>query len=345
MNITSEKQRILIVDDAIQNIKVLANALKNDYRVFFAQNGQEAIARANSTPAPNLILLDIMMPDMNGYDVCLKLQEDPKTKHIPIIFISALNSEQDEAKGFELGAVDYITKPYSIIAIKARVKTHLDFQLHRDKLERIVRERTKEILTSQLEIVLRLARAAEYRDNETGLHVTRMSRYCKLLAESCGIDKEKCELIFHASSLHDVGKIGIPDSILLKEARLTKDEFKLMKTHAKIGAELLDGHHSSILKKAHLIALTHHEKWDGSGYPLGTKGKNIPIEGRIAAICDVFDALTSVRPYKKAWTINEAVAELENSSGTHFDPELVNIFKNNLPEIIQIVEEFGETTS
>lgn len=203
-------------------------------------------------------------------------------------------------------------------------------------LEEKVRERTKELQDSRLEVIHRLGRAAEYRDNDTGLHTIRMSRYAAALGRAAGMTEAECELLLHASPLHDVGKIAIPDRILLKPGKLDPDEWEVMKTHAAIGAELLAGSRSELMQMAETIALTHHEKWDGSGYPRGLKGEEIPLVGRICALCDVFDALTSERPYKKAWSVPEAMAEIERGSGTHFDPRLVELFKQILPEIMEI---------
>jgi putative two-component system response regulator len=338
--------RILVVDDLPGNVEVVAAALRQEYRLSVATSGRAALAQIKQTP-PDLILLDIMMPEMNGYEVCATLKSDPATSSIPIIFITAMDESADVAKGFELGAVDYITKPVRIVELRARVRTHLTLRnamLELADQNRIlnirVKERTRELEETQLEIIYRLSRAAEYRDNETGMHFKRISHMCRALAAAYGCDEETCDLIFHASPMHDIGKIGIPDSILLKQGPLDADEWKTMQTHTTVGAKILSGHDSLLIKMGRLIALTHHEKWDGSGYPHGLSEYAIPMGGRIAAVCDVFDALTSERPYKKAWPMEDALDEIRACSGTAFDPKLVDCFFNCLPEVAHIKERF-----
>jgi putative two-component system response regulator len=334
-------KRVLIVDDISQNIKVLGEALRGEYIISFAKDGRRAIELARSDTPPDLILLDIMMPDMDGYEVCSELKNHPDTRDIPIIFITAKSDVEDETKGFGFGAVDYITKPINPTIVQARVRTHIELKLHRDNLEDLIRHRTRELEDTRLEIIYRLARAAEFRDNETGQHVRRLSHYCSLLAQAAGLSKERCELIFHASSMHDVGKIGIPDNILQKPGKLDPGERQIMENHARIGADLLSGHDSELLQLASIIALTHHERWDGSGYPQGLLGDEIPIEGRITALCDVFDALINDRPYKKAWQDQEAIDEIRRQRGTHFDPQITDLFIDNLPKIFLVRKEFS----
>ena len=334
--------KILLVDDTPANLKILVAVLKQDYKLAVATNGRDAIAEARSSSPPDLILLDIMMPDMDGYEVLKRLQADDHTRHIPVIFVTALSEEADQHNGFEMGAVDYIIKPISPKIVKARVHNHLALKHHRDHLEKMVSEKTRQLHDTTFEIVNRLARAAEYRDNETGMHISRMSRFCAILGRALGMSEEECELIHHAASMHDVGKIGIPDNILLKPGKLDKHEFDIMKTHTVIGAELLSGHESNLLQTAAVIAHTHHEKFDGTGYPQGLSGTDIPIYGRITSICDVFDALTSERPYKKAWSVDEAVEELIKCKNSHFDPELVDLFIHELPSILEIMENYAD---
>ncbi len=336
-----KKQKILIVDDIPTNIKILVETLQDTYEIFFATNGLKALEIVESDP-PSLILLDIMMPDMNGYDLFKKLRAKDITKNIPIIFITAMGDEEDEKYGFELGAVDYIIKPFKPAIVKTRVKTQLELGRHRNYLEDLVDERTIELQKTQKEIVERLSRASEFRDNETGQHIKRLSHYCALLGSKIGMSKNKQDLLFYASSMHDVGKIGIPDRILLKPGRLTPDEWEIMKTHTTIGADLLTGSNSELLKMASHIALTHHEKWDGSGYPQGLKGDKIPLEGRIVAICDMFDALTSERPYKKAWPVEESVSEIKNAGSIYFDKKLVNEFEEILSDVLILKKRFSE---
>jgi len=336
------KKKILIVDDTPVNIRVLVEALKDDYKLSIATNGKVALNYAMADQPPDLVLLDIMMPELDGYEVCKRLKEQEKTKEIPIIFITAMSQEQNETQGLEMGAVDYIVKPINQKIVQARVRTHLELKKHRDHLSELVQEKTAEILESKLDIINRLARAAEYRDNETGMHVIRMSHYTSILSKAAGLDDVACEQIFHAASMHDVGKIGIPDKILLKPARLTDGEFAHMKSHTIIGGRLLEGGNSDLLRMAYDIAMSHHEKWNGTGYPKGLSGEDIPIEGRISAVCDVFDALTSERPYKKEWPLQDAIDEIVGQKGAHFEPRLVDLFVKNLDEILVVKKQFAD---
>ena len=339
--------KILIADDTKTNIDVLIQALRSDYKLGVALNGSKAIeyVRANR---PDLILLDILMPGMSGFEVCRQLKTDPDTKDIPIIFITAMDSSGHKTKGFEIGAVDYITKPFDITEVKARVKTHLSLKTAQEALrnqntilEQKVRERTKELEEAQIEILERLEKAAEYRDKKTGGHIKRMSNYCRLLGQAAGLQPEEYDLLALASTMHDVGKIGVPDTILLKPGKLTEEERTVMKTHTTIGAKLLSGSEHAFLQAAEIIALTHHERWDGTGYPQGLKGKEIPLFGRITGICDVFDALISERPYKKPWPVGKTLEKIREESGTAFDPELASLFVRSEPELRKMVEELN----
>ncbi|GIU21316.1 two-component system response regulator [Shewanella schlegeliana] len=337
-----DKATILVVDDTPENIDILVGILGGDYRVKVAIDGPKALALASKT-TPDLILLDVMMPGMNGYEVCKRLKQEPLTCHIPVIFVTALSDVADETQGFELGAVDYITKPVSAPVVKARVKTHLALYDQKRLLEQEVKVRTKELEETRFEIIRRLGRAAEYKDNETGLHVIRMSHYARLLAVQSGLPEYYCELIYNAAPMHDIGKIGTPDSILKKPAKLDDAEWTEMQLHAEIGAEIIGEHNDPLLEMARRIALTHHEKWDGSGYPNGLSAEEIPIEGRIVAIADVFDALTSIRPYKKAWTVEATMALIEDEAGKQFDPELVEHFKQITDELTKVRDAHNET--
>ncbi|WP_020589212.1 HD-GYP domain-containing protein [Desulfobacter curvatus] len=332
----ADKPTILIVDDVPDNITVLTNILA-DYNLKAANNGAKALQIA-SRFRPDIILLDIMMPEMDGYAVCTRLKRDLHTKSIPVIFVTAMDEVTDEARGFELGAVDYITKPVSPPVVRARVKTHLNLYDQNKALEYLVHERTKALNQSRLEIIRRLGLAAEYKDNETGMHVIRMSYYCKIMAAAIGMSNEEVELILNASPMHDIGKIGIPDNILGKPGKLDAQERAIMEQHTEIGARIIGEHNTPLLDMARTVALTHHEKWDGTGYPRGIKGDNIPLVGRIVAVADVFDALVSKRPYKKAWPFEKAVAVIKEESGKHFDPELVDVFVANLEEIIELAK-------
>lgn len=329
---------ILIVDDLSQNIDVLREILKQSYNLKIATNGARAIKIANGEVKPDLILLDVMMPEMDGYEVCRQLKSNYNTADIPVIFVTAKGDVADESYGFDMGAVDYITKPVSAPLVLRRVQTHLHLYDNKRLLETLVKEKIKLINDSRFQIIKCLGRAAEYKDNETGAHVVRMSHYAEQLAIAAGFDAEQAELLLHASIMHDIGKIGIADNILLKPAKLNNEEWNAMKQHPFIGSKILGDHDSVLLNMAKEIAMTHHEKFNGQGYPHGLKGEDIPISGRIVAIADVFDALTADRPYKRAWTVDEAINLLQQESGKHFDPDLVNKFLGIMPKIIKLMK-------
>lgn len=336
------KQTILVVDDAPENIAVLKGILSTNYKVKVALNGKKALSIAFSDNPPDLILLDIMMPDMDGYEVCRRLKADPRTKKIPVIFVTAMGETKDEIHGFELGAVDYITKPVSPPIVSARVSTQLALYDQKRDLEDMVRERTAKLNETRLEIIRKLGRAAEFKDNETGMHVIRMSHYSRIIGKEIGMDDAEADLLLNAAPMHDIGKIGIPDNVLLKPGKLDLDEWTLMMKHAEYGTEILGQHESVLLNMAHTIALTHHEKWNGKGYPKGLTGEDIPLVGRIVAIADVFDALTTARPYKDAWPVEKAVNLIKEESGQHFEPKLVDAFVKCLPEILKMKLKYAE---
>jgi putative two-component system response regulator len=321
---------VLAVDDESTNLQLLRQVLQEHYRLLFAKDGARAIELAVNEK-PDLILLDVMMPEMTGYDVCRVLKANPATSGIPVIFVTALTDATDEVDGFDAGAVDFISKPVSPAVVQARVKLHLSLV------------RMEELRASRLAVVQRLGLAAEYKDNETGLHVIRMSHYARLLAMAAGLDDQAVDDLFMAAPMHDVGKIGIPDRILQKPGRLTAEEWQVMQTHPAIGAHIIGQHAGGMLAVAHDVALAHHEKWDGSGYPNRLRGEDIPLAGRIVAIADVFDALTSVRPYKPAWPLDDACAWMRAQRGGHFEPRLVDLFLGLLPEVIQVKEKWAET--
>jgi len=325
----TEKQSLLLVDDEPTNLRVLRTVLQEQYRLLFAKSGEEALQLLQKEQ-PDLILLDVMMPGLTGFDVCARLKANPVTSAIPVIFVTALKDEMDETKGFELGAVDYITKPISPAVVRARVKTHLSLV------------QAQELKQTRLQVIQRLGRAAEYKDNETGLHVMRMSHYAQVIALAYGFSEQKAEDLLHAAPMHDIGKIGIADNILLKPGKLTADEYKEMQKHPLIGAEIIGDCDSDLLKMAKAVALYHHEKWDGSGYPFGLSGEQIPIEARIVALSDVFDALTSARPYKQAWTIEETLQHIRAQKGQHFEPVLVDLLEQNLQHILEIKQRWAE---
>lgn len=321
--------RILIVDDEPFNLKVLKQILQNDYRLSFAKNGPDALELVTKDK-PDLILLDVMMPGMTGLEVCRQLKANPDTLAIPVIFVTALSDETDEAAGFACGAVDYISKPVSPAIVKARARTQLSLV------------RAEDLHRTHLELIQRLGRAAEFKDNETGLHVLRMSHTSRRLALELGFSAEFADDLLNAAPMHDIGKIGIPDYILLKPGRLDSEELERMRQHPQIGADILDKSSSALIQLAHSVALYHHERWDGSGYPAGISGDAIPIEARIVAVADVYDALTNKRPYKEAWSVEAAIAEIETQSGKHFDPQVVAALKACLPDIVALNAKWQE---
>jgi len=337
-----KKQSILLVDDTPENIDVLNGILSPYFKIRFATNGEKALQIARSTTPPDLILLDVMMPGLSGHDVCKALKVNPRTRYIPVIFVTALGEVSDEKEGFALGAVDYIAKPVNAPTVLARVQTHLALYDQQRELQRLILAQTSEINATRLEIIQRLCRAAEFKDNETGWHVIRMSHYALLLGETAGLPAWELDILFNASPMHDIGKIGVPDSTLRKHGPLDDDEWAIMKKHPEMGAQIIGGSASPLLQSAAIIALTHHEKWDGTGYPEGLHGENIPLLGRIVAIADVFDALTSDRPYKQAWSIEYAADMLQKSSGQHFDPSLVALFIDRLDAVREIQKRFSQ---
>lgn len=336
------KQCILIVDDTPDNIDLLSEILRDEYRIKVATTGEKALKIAYADEPPDLILLDIMMPGLSGLEICRRLKANPDRRRIPVIFVTAMSGVEDERIGLETGAVDYITKPISAPIVKARVRTHLALYDQSRELERMVRQRTQELLVTRQQIIRRLGRAAEFKDNETGNHVLRMSHYARLIALSHGLGQEAASIIFNTAPMHDIGKIGIADAILLKPGKLDTEEWTMMHRHPIMGAEIIGQHDNELLETARVIALTHHEKWDGTGYPKGLKGEEIPLEGRIVAIADVFDALVSVRPYKAALPLEEALRYFDEQAGLHFDPALVEAFRRALPEILRIREIYAD---
>ena len=343
------KPKILIADDVAENIDVLMGALGGRYAVVAAKEGEKALAMARLEPRPDMILLDVMMPKMDGYEVCRQLKADPDTAGIPVLFITALGGYEEESKGLALGALDYITKPFQPDLVKARVANHLELKRHRDRLEELVAERTRELALTRDVTIFTLANLAEARDPETGGHIRRTQTYVRLLAEklceqprfAAELDAYAIELLHKSAPLHDVGKVGVPDAILLKPGKLTDEEFEEIKKHTTYGRDALAAGvrelgENSFLGYAMEIAYTHHEKWDGSGYPQGLKGEEIPLAGRLMAIADVYDALISKRVYKPPFPHAKAVSIIREGRGSHFDPALVDAF-------LEINERFRET--
>lgn len=325
-----EGSSIMVVDDQPANLKLMEEMLRQrGYAVRSFPRGRLALAAAAEQP-PDLILLDINMPEMSGFEVCNRLKSDGKLASIPVIFLSASRETEDKLQAFRCGGMDYITKPFQFEEVQARVATHLQLnhlqrklQMHNEWLEDSVRRRTREIEESRFEVLRRLAIAAEYRDDSTGKHTQRVGWTSALLAQELQMPGSQCRMIRLVAPLHDVGKIGVPDRILLKKGKLTPDEFEAVKKHVPIGAKILSGSQSPILQMAETIALYHHERWDGTGYCAGLQAERIPLPARIVTVADVFDALTHARPYKRAWPIEEAMREIWSQRGLHFDPTIV----------------------
>ncbi len=338
--------KILVVDDEKFYVDVVVDLLNGDYKVVVAMDGEQALRRAQTEPLPDLILLDILMPDMNGYEVCRRLKENPVTRDIPVIFLTVKSEVADEVKGFALGAVDYILKPVSPPIVKARVATHLALNRARRELadqnrmlEVKVQERTAELSRTKDVAIYCMASLAETRDAETGKHILRTQNYVRILAQglkghprfTAYLNDEIIEMLYKTSPLHDIGKVGVPDHILLKPGKLTADEWVVMKKHTLYGHEALlraekELGTTDFVQMAREIALTHHERWDGSGYPHGLKGEDIPISGRLMAVADVYDALISYRIYKQAISHEEAVETILAAAGSHFDPDIIEQF-------------------
>lgn len=337
------RQTILVIDDDPASVTLIDGALKHQYNIRVALDGERGLNMIDACDMPDLILLDVVMPRMDGYEVCEGIRMNPATHHVPIIFLTSLNDEFSTVRAFELGANDFVAKPICPRVLGVRVNAHLTLKNHHRELEQKVSERTQQIRDLQLNIIQCLGRASEFRDNETGYHVIRMSNYAATLARAAGLGDDFAEMMLHAAPMHDVGKIGIPDHILLKTDTLTEEEMAVIRKHPVFGAEILGRYDSELMHMARTVALTHHEKWDGSGYPYGLKGEDIPIAGRIVAIADVFDALTSVRPYKQAWTTEKALAYLKAERGRHFEPRLIDHFVEMMPAINEIQRHYCET--
>lgn len=355
---------VLVVDDTEANVDILVDALGETYDVSVAMDGQAALEAVEEEP-PDLILLDIMMPEMDGYEACQRLKANERYAGIPIIFLTALTEIENKTRGFQMGAVDYITKPFEMSEVQARVKTHLplvlasrELEMQNEILEIKVAERTRELVVTQDVTIHSLASLAETRDKETGGHILRTQRYVQVLARQLAdhpkygevLDEKTVDLLYKSAPLHDIGKVGIPDAILLKPGKLTDEEFATMKTHCELGyqallrAEKLFELESrpSFLSHARDIAHTHQEKWDGSGYPQGLKGEEIPVSGRIMAVADVYDVLICKRVYKPTFSHEKAASIINEGRGSHFDPDVVDAFLEIQEAFKRIASEFTD---
>ena len=359
----NDRMTVLIVDDAVENLEIMTALLKDRYRTVASTTGGGALELARQRPAPDLILLDIVMKDIDGFEVCRRLKRDPATADIPVIFLTVQSNIQDEEEGLALGAVDYIHKPVSPPLVKARVKTHLQMKAAGDllkgrnsHLEREVEHRTREIAAIQDVTLVAMGSLAETRDNETGAHIRRTQQFMLILAAEASklapfrqqLRPEAVELLFKSAPLHDIGKVGIPDHILLKPDKLTPQEFEVMKTHTTLGVQAIQSaegllrSHGSFLGYAREIALSHHERWDGRGYPNGLSGEDIPLPGRLMAVADVYDALRSKRVYKPAYPHERAVEIMTREAEGQFDPRLFRLFLENASEWAEVYTRFGE---
>ena len=350
LNIDAINASILIVDDEPANVLLLNKILetKGYHNIISTYDPTQALPLYLEHKS-DLILLDINMPKMDGYEVMKQFCEELDNVLPPILVLTAQHTQEFRQRALDNGALDYVTKPFNANELLSRAHNLLSVEmankyirLQNEILEQKVNERTQELHDTRLQVVRRLGLAAEYRDNETGLHIIRMSKIAVVIAKEAGMNDEECDLLLNAAPMHDIGKIGIADEILLKPDKFEPEEWRIMQTHAQIGADILSGDDSELMMMAHNIALTHHEKWNGKGYPNALVGEDIPLVGRVTAIADVFDALTSVRPYKKAWKIEDAVNLIKEESGEHFDPHLVSCLLKKLDEIISIKEKHAE---
>ncbi len=352
-----DRPQILVVDDEEQNRELLeAMLVPRGYSVLTCEDGPAALQQVELAP-PDLILLDVMMPGMDGFEVARRLKGDAATRDIPVVMVTALKDVDSRVAALEAGADDFLNKPVDRSELRARVASsikvkafHDQRRRYRQELEAEVAQKTEqlrlafdELESASLEVITRLSLAAEYKDDDTGAHIQRMSRYSEAVARRMGLPEDKVAGIRHAAPMHDIGKIGIPDRILLKPGKLDADEWEIMRQHSAYGAEILNRSKHSLIQLGRAIALTHHEKWDGSGYPGGLVGTDIPIAGRIVAIGDVFDALTSRRPYKEPFSLEKSYAIIREGRGTHFDPEVVDAFFDVEGELLAIKDRFQDS--
>jgi putative two-component system response regulator len=337
------KPVILAVDDSTDLLALMAKALGADYEVATAADAGSAIERAFADPRPDLILLDIEMPDVDGFEVCRALKDEALTTSIPVIFLTGKSEAQAQVEGLKLGAVDYITKPINAAVLKARVAMHLQLAGKRAELERIVKQRTEQLESTRAELIKRLARAMEFHESQAvGNRVMRLGHYAKLIAQAAGARPEVADMMLKAAPLHDIGKLGVPAEILRKKEKLSAPDWERVKRHPQLGAEIIGEHEDALLKLARQLALTHHEHYDGSGYPQGLKGDAIPWAGRVMGIVDAFESMTSTQFYRDPLPVDTAAEEIARSAGTKYDPKLVEAFQKALPVMRKVRETYAD---
>ena len=343
MSEQARKPVILAVDDDTDLLALMAKALGADYTVLTAADAGTAIEKAFADPRPDLILLDIEMPDVTGFEVCQALKGEAQTADIPIVFLTGKSEPEAQVEGFELGAVDYVTKPINAAVLKARVRLHLALSNRRHELEHIVQERTAQLERTRTDLIKRLSRAMEMHESAAvGNRVMRLSQYAALLSQAAGAKPKVCEMMETAAPLHDIGKLGVPAEILRKAEKLSAPDWERVKRHPALGAEIIGEHDDPLLKLARQIALTHHEFWDGSGYPQGLKGEAIPWPGRVIAIVDAFEAMTTTQFHREPVSIEDASFEIEKGANRKYDPKLVEAFKKALPVMIKVREAYSD---
>ncbi len=345
------RDKILVIDDDEQALRLIRRRLEQSgYQNILVTGLPKLGLELFQSAEPDLLILDLNMPELDGIGVleALRKMHPEQLARTPVIVLTGESVEENKMKVLGLGARDFLSKPFDAGELILRVHGNLEvrsllrrLEQHSEELDTKVRQRTAELEEANAEIIQRLTAAAEYRDDDTGDHILRISGYCGLVARALRLPEDECSFIERASPMHDVGKIGIPDAILLKPGKLTPEEWEVMKTHTTVGASMLSGSSAPLVKLAEKIALTHHEKWNGTGYPHGLAGADIPLAGRIVAVCDVFDALMSDRPYKKAWELERALDVLKADSGSHFDPDCVEAFFQVLTDILRVKDEFG----
>ena len=334
---------VLAVDDAPEILALVARALQADYHVLTAAEAGGALDLASGRPRPNLILLDVDMPGASGFDVCRVLKGEPQTADIPVLFLSANEDPASQVEGLELGAADYVMKPISAAVLRARVGHHLAFANRQRELERLVKARTAQLEQARLQIIRRLSRAMEYHESSAvGNRVIRLSQYAKLLALAAGAKPDAAEMVMAAAPLHDIGKLAVPAELLRKAGKLSAPDWERVKRHPELGAEIIGEHDDPLLKLARQMALTHHEHWDGSGYPAGLKGSAIPWAGRLMAIVDTFESMTTTQFYRAPRNVLEAATEVADNSGRRFDPKLVEAFRKAFPEMKKVRDRFAD---